>query len=85
MQKISTYVISVCMNLKLELASVETRVRAAGLTMKDFLAGAGVDNSTWVYWKNGSRAPQWQTWSRIEAALGKLKPRRAPKVNSRRA
>ena len=53
-------------------ASVENRVRAAGLTMKTFCERAGISQSGITRWKQGKHEPRMETLRRIETTLAAL-------------
>ena len=73
------------MNLSNEIAAIERRVRASGHSMSAFLKMAAVDDAQWSRWKNSNQKPLLETWMKIQTAANRLKPKRMPKVNSRRA
>ncbi len=63
------------MNMAAEITKLETRVRNAGVTVKQLLAEADVDDAQWWRWRQGKHKPLRTTWARIEAAADKLAPK----------
>jgi len=65
------------MSTQKRLAIYERRLRRARHTIKDALLLAGLVESTYYRWKNGSRtAVRPRTWARFEKAVDKLAPPR---------
>lgn len=57
-----------------EIAAIEARLAAAGLTVKAMLAKADVASSQWVRWKQAKRSPLRTTWARIIRAVDEMAP-----------
>ena len=64
----------VAMGTQEDIAAIEARLAAAGITVKALLATADVASSQWVRWKQGARSPLRTTWARIVAAVDELAP-----------
>ena len=70
------------MDTQKRLANFERRLRRARATIKEALFLAGMPESTYYRWKNGSRTNvRPRTWARFEEAVDKLAPPRAPPKN----
>ncbi len=54
------------------IKGIENRASLTGVPMRDVLAAAVVDHSTWWRWKQGKNSPQLRTIQRVEAALEAL-------------
>lgn len=65
------------MDVASEIPKIETRLRNAGVTVKQLLAEADVDDAQWWRWRERKHKPLRTTWARIVAAADKLAPRRA--------
>ena len=63
------------MALSDDVAGVEKRVSALGLTIKFVCDRAGVPASTWSHWKIGTRRPLKEKWDAIIAAVDDLERR----------
>jgi predicted transcriptional regulator len=53
-------------------AQIETKVRAAGMSMRNFCRQAGISQSGITRWKQGKFEPRLETFRRIETALANL-------------
>lgn len=60
------------MTIPNEIATIESRITQAGVSLADFLKLAGVDNSTWWRWKTGNATPLLTSWRAVEAQIAKL-------------
>lgn len=52
-----------------DIPTIESRIRAAGMTMDDFCRTAGIDRATWQRWKAKMNRPNWATWERVVTAV----------------
>lgn len=62
-----------------EIREAERRLRKKGVTMKEALRLAGLDESTYYRWKQGSRSPRPQTVEAFRRAIDLLAPRQQEK------
>ena len=64
------------MSASFDIPALETRIKAAGLSIDQFCDRASVDRATWQRWKAGTTKPLWETWMRVQSAVSAL-PERA--------
>lgn len=62
------------MDVKAEIETMETQLRAEGITVADVLRDAGITASTWGRWKRDGQVPLLSTWERIQAAFRRRTP-----------
>jgi hypothetical protein len=55
-----------------DIASIEARLKAAGVTVDDFCKRAGIHRATWQRWKAQDNRPYLDTWQRVTAVLDEL-------------
>jgi transposase len=73
------------MTYMFDTAAIKKAVTGDGHTMKDFLARAGIDESTWYRWTRAGNAtrPNMATVEKVNAALDKLGIKCEPLKNRR--
>jgi hypothetical protein len=57
------------MEIHPEIIALETQAREAKLVMKDVLAAANVNVTTWHRWRKHGMEPKLRTLRRVEAAI----------------
>jgi len=60
------------MNVPHEITQMEAGLAKAGLSAADLCRKAGIANSTWGRWKNGSFQPRMRVWTDVKNAFDKL-------------
>lgn len=60
-----------------QIASIEARLAAAGISVSEVCRRAGIDRTTWHRWKHAGDRPRSGTWKRVEDVLGELLPEAA--------
>lgn len=61
------------MNIQTEMARIERLVAKNGMSLRQFLLGAGVNGTQWSRWKNTGATPLVTTWAKVEKAAAKLR------------
>lgn len=62
------------MDVSVEVARIEKRVKGAGHTVTDLLKRASVDVAQWQRWKTGKQTPLMTTWGKITDAADEIAP-----------
>ncbi|HEY6564209.1 MAG TPA: hypothetical protein VIY86_06910 [Pirellulaceae bacterium] len=57
------------LDIPAEIAEIEGRLYAAGVTVKAMLRQAQIAESQWQRWKTSKRIPRRDDWDRIETAV----------------
>jgi hypothetical protein len=65
------HMLGIMLDVRDRIADVEARLLVARKSVAALCRLAGLNQTTWVRWKNGGRAKA-ESWEKIEAALAEL-------------